>query len=131
DAVVLVVDDDDHARADVDRALTDVGAHVLTAGTFDEALALARRERPRVILVDPVVSHHVDDGDAPSSAADAGLAFLAAAAEDPDVDAALVVLSALVSLPRGLVTAAQLVKPALPHELVAIVERVAARTDAS
>ncbi|MCA9690340.1 MAG: hypothetical protein KC636_12070, partial [Myxococcales bacterium] len=35
DAVVLVVDDDDHARADVDRALTDVGAHVLTAGTFD------------------------------------------------------------------------------------------------
>jgi len=50
--LVLVVDEPDVARL-TRGALASLGFRVLTAGTPDEALAIARRGRPRVVLYEP------------------------------------------------------------------------------
>ena len=49
---VLVVDDQPDARDLVRRVLEDCAAHVLTAGTVDEALALVERRKPDVLISD-------------------------------------------------------------------------------
>ena len=49
---VLVVDDQPDARDLVRRVLEDSAAHVITAGTMEEALALVERRKPDVLISD-------------------------------------------------------------------------------
>jgi signal transduction histidine kinase/CheY-like chemotaxis protein len=51
-ATVLVVDDDPAAREALTRGLTREGFKVITAGTGEEALSLARSQRPDAITLD-------------------------------------------------------------------------------
>jgi CheY-like chemotaxis protein len=50
-AVILVVDDEDAVNRLVSRYLTHIGYRVLEACSAEEALAVVRRQRPRVDLV--------------------------------------------------------------------------------
>ncbi|HEY1328757.1 MAG TPA: ATP-binding protein [Casimicrobiaceae bacterium] len=49
---VLAIDDHADGRELIRRVLEDCGAHVVTAGSVDEALALVPRERPDVVVSD-------------------------------------------------------------------------------
>jgi CheY-like chemotaxis protein len=49
---VLVVDDDEDARGLLRRMLENVDAEVLTASSVEQALAIAQREHPHVLLSD-------------------------------------------------------------------------------
>lgn len=51
-AAVLVVDDDEVFRARLARALQQRGYEVMTAGNYDEAMALAQSEAPDMAVVD-------------------------------------------------------------------------------
>jgi two-component system response regulator RegA len=51
-ATILIVDDDDVLRDRLARAFRDRGLETLTAGGFDEAMALARAESPELAVVD-------------------------------------------------------------------------------
>jgi PAS domain S-box-containing protein len=50
--LVLAVDDEPDARLLIHRILADCGAHVMTAASAKEALELARREKPHVLVSD-------------------------------------------------------------------------------
>ncbi len=52
EAVVLVVDDEDHVRALLRQVLTEAGYRVLEAASGVEALSMARKHHPSVILLD-------------------------------------------------------------------------------
>ena len=54
-ATVLVIDDDPAARELITRFLTGEGFHVLSAGSGEEGLRLARERRPDVITLDVVM----------------------------------------------------------------------------
>jgi CheY-like chemotaxis protein len=47
-----VVDDEPDARELIERVLTECSAHVLTASSAEQALALLERERPHVLVSD-------------------------------------------------------------------------------
>ena len=49
---ILVVDDEPDTREFIATVLQDAGADVLEAGDGDEALALARQERPDLVTLD-------------------------------------------------------------------------------
>jgi len=49
---ILVVDDEDDARTFISTVLEDAGAEVLEASDGDEALAIAKREKPDAITLD-------------------------------------------------------------------------------
>jgi CheY-like chemotaxis protein len=49
---VLVVDDEPDARELIERVLTECRAHVLTASSAEQALAMLQRERPHVLVSD-------------------------------------------------------------------------------
>ena len=51
-STVLLVDDEPEMQGLVQMCLEDTGASVVRAATFDEALAAARHERPRLVLLD-------------------------------------------------------------------------------
>ena len=49
---ILVVDDEEDARTFISTVLEDAGAEILEASNGDEAIALAKKERPDVITLD-------------------------------------------------------------------------------
>ena len=49
---ILVVDDEDDARTFISTVLEDAGAEIITASDGDEALALAKKEKPDAITLD-------------------------------------------------------------------------------
>jgi DNA-binding response OmpR family regulator len=55
DVTVLLVDDDDPNREAMERALEYAGFDVLTAGTGADAVDLARRRDPDVVVLDVVL----------------------------------------------------------------------------
>ncbi len=49
---VLIVDDDDRIRLFIKEALSKYGHQILEAANGEEALAIARREKPHLMLLD-------------------------------------------------------------------------------
>ncbi len=120
---VLVVDDERDARELLLRVLADCGAQVLTAESAEEALAIAARERPHVLVSD-IGMPHAD-----------GYELLRRIRELPDPAVARIAAVALTAFARsedrtralraGFVL--HVSKPVEPSELIATVASVAGR----
>jgi DNA-binding response OmpR family regulator len=52
---LLLIDDEPHMEALVAMSLEEIGVRVVAASTLAEALSVARRSRPRVVLLDLAV----------------------------------------------------------------------------
>ena len=119
---VLVVDDQGDARQLIRRVLAECGAEVLTAGTAGEALALAARDRPDLVITD-IGMPDVDGYELLKR-----IRTLAASARIPAI--CLTALARPEDRRRALRAGflAHLAKPVDPSELVATIASIAGRT---
>lgn len=56
--VVLLIDDEPDMGALVEMWLSDLGGRVVQVGTLEDAVARAREERPRAVLLDLALEDH-------------------------------------------------------------------------
>jgi len=115
EAVVLVIDDDEHARDMLGRALSAEGFGVVTAADGEEGLRLARKVRPAAITLD-VLMPRVD-----------GWAVLTALRADPELKDIPVIVVSIVDDDRiGVALGADdfLAKPVDRERLVSVVHRL-------
>ena len=112
---VLVVDDDPDARDLMSAMVGEMGARVVTAGGGQEALEMARKERPRLITLD-LMMKGMD-----------GWEVLQLLKSDPGLsDIPVVIISIIADRRRALVLGAleALTKPVVEQDLVGIIGKV-------
>lgn len=110
-ATILVVDDETHIATLLQDVLEDEGYIVFAAGNGRDALAIARRERPAVILSD-VMMPLMD-----------GITLSRALRQEPATAMAVVVLMSAAPVPdyRGAGATAFIAKPFALADVIAII----------
>jgi DNA-binding response OmpR family regulator len=122
---ILVADDDPLLLTLIEHTLGAAGHTVLTAADGGEALDIARRERPDVVVLDAMMPVHD------------GIEVLGMLKDDPALKATPVVMLTMRKREEDIVGALRLgaadymTKPFMPQELLARIERLlTARTTA-
>jgi len=115
---ILIADDEAHLRLLVRKTLTEDDYRIVEAANGQEALALVRKERPDLVILDWMMPRL------------SGLQVLEALRDDPDTAALRVIMltARTQQVDRGLAlregVTAYLVKPFSPLELIQLVEQV-------
>jgi CheY-like chemotaxis protein len=115
---ILIADDEAHLRLLVRKTLAEDDYRIVEAANGQEALALARKERPDLVILDWMMPRL------------SGLQVLEALRDDPDTAALRVIMltARTQQVDRGLAlregVTAYLVKPFSPLELIQLVEQV-------